>query len=365
MELIFENAEERDRFFEDYCPSHCALRELDRCRPIIDCERCWEQSGVKYRIKNQPTPDHPVPIEEQKKNGIFATFEALNSGDAIVKLGGGWYVQRKHEQPKVWITTARHQGKSELMKQLYGYFPSPFELDVDDLRPKDAIVEYCKNDVKAVLNALYGRNSIQKTQIEKVIFNGPATIVFWKDGTKTVVKCQKGDIFDEEKGLAMAICKKVFGNGSGYYEEFKKWLPEWSYAREFARLGNYIHKGMMFGLHNELSKEFNVPVSIFDKTPSVNPYLLFGTKPIQTHGVVKINATEKKPDEPLKPCEDCKHSDVHEFHEPCRSCSGNSGFEEKEPFIKTCVNCRYGDSTYIVPCITCKTFDDWEPKDAK
>lgn len=28
-------------------------------------------------------------------------------------------------------------------------------------------------------------------QIKNVIFNDPATIVFWKDGTKTVVKCQK------------------------------------------------------------------------------------------------------------------------------------------------------------------------------
>lgn len=47
--------------------------------------------------------------------------------------------------------------------------------------------------------------------IERVIFNPPATIVFWKDGTKTIVKCQEDDDWDEEKALAMAIVKHDHG----------------------------------------------------------------------------------------------------------------------------------------------------------
>ena len=62
--------------------------------------------------------------------------------------------------------------------------------------------------------------------IKKVIFNYPATIVLWSDGSKTVVKCQDGDIYDPEKGLAMAISKKALGNKGNYCNEFKKWLPE-------------------------------------------------------------------------------------------------------------------------------------------
>ena len=58
--------------------------------------------------------------------------------------------------------------------------------------------------------------------IKDVIFNDPATIVFWYDDTKTVVKCQPGETFDPEKGLAMAISKKVLGNDYGYYETFAK-----------------------------------------------------------------------------------------------------------------------------------------------
>lgn len=69
-------------------------------------------------------------------------------------------------------------------------------------------------------------SDISEQIITKVIFNGPATIVFWKDKTKTVVKCDKDDVFDPEKGLAMAISKKFFGNKGNYYNIFKIFLPK-------------------------------------------------------------------------------------------------------------------------------------------
>lgn len=69
----------------------------------------------------------------------------------------------------------------------------------------------------------YGFNS-SRMNIKKVIFNNPATIVFWSDGSKTVVKAHLDD-YDPEKGLAMAIAKKALGNEGNYYNIFKKWLP--------------------------------------------------------------------------------------------------------------------------------------------
>lgn len=47
--------------------------------------------------------------------------------------------------------------------------------------------------------------------VERIIVNGPALVVFWKDGDKTVVKCHDED-FDIEKGIAMAIAKRVLGS---------------------------------------------------------------------------------------------------------------------------------------------------------
>lgn len=57
-------------------------------------------------------------------------------------------------------------------------------------------------------------------KIKEIIFNGPATIVFWPDGTKTVVKCDPRDEFDPEKGLAMACAKKLLGDD--FYTEYFK-----------------------------------------------------------------------------------------------------------------------------------------------
>lgn len=84
-----------------------------------------------------------------------------------------------------------------------------------------AKVFYCN-----ILNSTYGIGSSHIPEIKNVIFNDPATIVFWEDGTKTVVKCQDGDEFDPEKGLAMAIAKKTYGNKGSYCNKLKKWLPK-------------------------------------------------------------------------------------------------------------------------------------------
>ena len=68
---------------------------------------------------------------------------------------------------------------------------------------------------------------VWKTQagIKKVIFNDPATIVIWDDGEKTVVKAHN-EKYDPEKGLAMAIAKRYFGNKGNYFNHLKPWLVE-------------------------------------------------------------------------------------------------------------------------------------------
>ena len=83
-----------------------------------------------------------------------------------------------------------------------------------------------KSTSSRVYYAATTAKSVAVPAIKKVIFNYPATIVLWNDESKTVVKCQDGDIYDPEKGLAMAISKKALGNKGNYCNEFKKWLPE-------------------------------------------------------------------------------------------------------------------------------------------
>ncbi len=79
------------------------------------------------------------------------------------------------------------------------------------------------------ISTRYNRTSPAPLSITNVIYNPPATIVFWSDKTKTVVKCDDTlEPYDPEKGLAMAIAKKMIGNNKyEYYNVFKHWLKKW------------------------------------------------------------------------------------------------------------------------------------------
>lgn len=79
----------------------------------------------------------------------------------------------------------------------------------------------------AMMDALRGSgNNFAVPEILDVIFNEPATIIYWADGAKTVVKAIY-DEFDPEKGLAMAIAKKALGNKGNYYNVIAKWMDEY------------------------------------------------------------------------------------------------------------------------------------------
>ena len=84
---------------------------------------------------------------------------------------------------------------------------------------------------KPILHHIYANNYLNFPldnipEVKKVIFNDPATIVYWKNGTKTVVKCQEGDNFDSEKGFAMAFLKKCWGNKGNFNDKLIKIMKE-------------------------------------------------------------------------------------------------------------------------------------------
>ena len=88
--------------------------------------------------------------------------------------------------------------------------------------------EHLKNENEMLKNIYYGLS----LTIKDVIFNPPATIVLWMDGTKTVVKDQGEVFYDPEKGMAMAVAKKAFGNQGNYYNQFAKYLDIYEKKQE-------------------------------------------------------------------------------------------------------------------------------------
>ena len=100
----------------------------------------------------------------------------------------------------------------------------PIDIDITlSSRPTTAKKEETKKPVDSFETK---QSTNRRVKIKDVIFSDPATVVFWNDNTKTVVKTRGGEKYDKEKGLAMAIIKKITGNTSNYYNIFKEWCSD-------------------------------------------------------------------------------------------------------------------------------------------
>lgn len=106
-------------------------------------------------------------------------------------------------------------------------------LDYNVATVYDAVREARRSEKLALLREAMDRIKKEETtmncdirsNIKDVIFSDRVTIILWKDGTKTMVRVGKREPYDPEKGFAMAVCKKMFGNEGNYYEVFKKYVP--------------------------------------------------------------------------------------------------------------------------------------------
>lgn len=116
--------------------------------------------------------------------------------------------------------------------------------------------EYCETDIKSMSN-IY--RTFQVTP-ERVIYNDPATIVFWKDGTKTVVKCMEGDTYNPEVGLAMCVCKKLYG--SKYHKFFKYYTKD---APTRPLQGN-VTEATDVSYYSPVDEVINLIKAVFDDT---------------------------------------------------------------------------------------------------
>ena len=94
-------------------------------------------------------------------------------------------------------------------------------------------------------------------RIDKVIFNGPATVILWKDGTKTTVK-NHNDNYDPEKAVAMAIAKKALGNQGNYYNTIRKALEDAEVYNRPAvemRFGDFILANLLNAMNKPTDQE--------------------------------------------------------------------------------------------------------------
>ena len=119
-------------------------------------------------------------------------------------------------------TTALKEAINSVSPYNKGRLDSLSSLDIifSPLNHLKRKIPYVNVDTKEIA---YKDGLIKELTPKNVIFNPPATIVFWEDGEKTVVKCGEGEAYDKEKGLAMAFCKRVWDNAGRFNNMFEKW----------------------------------------------------------------------------------------------------------------------------------------------
>lgn len=75
---------------------------------------------------------------------------------------------------------------------------------------------------------------VRALAIDHIFYDDIATVVFWKDGTKTIVKCPEGTPYDEYTAFCVAVAKKFYGTNSAIKRVIKK-KARYSKKRQVAK----------------------------------------------------------------------------------------------------------------------------------
>lgn len=261
------------------CP-HTHFKEATRpvyCDCGKACERCWS------RTIPEPTQDKADEIERQmikralnsvygSRYGTLASKPEAKSCSSCIHLEKSvnqepckscnslgcvptnWKPKDDHNSlgfdpndittwyPKSLIVTGRRNGKNLSMQHLiYSMLAAGDPVAIARKQHHDGLSAhlYAIDELHNVRNeerktdmptsSINGKtyyNAPSLPEIERVIFSDPATIVFWRDKTKTVVKANNEE-YDPEKGLAMAMLKKLYGNKGNYCNKLKRWTDEY------------------------------------------------------------------------------------------------------------------------------------------
>lgn len=140
------------------------------------------------------------------------------------------------EEPQFFIHGGRGGGKTWLDENPNIAIPNTVTMHYTGHSSINSIIS-----AKEMYN-MFG-STYHLPEIKKVIFSNSVTIVLWKDGTKTIVRCQDGETFDPEKGLGMAFMKKAFGNKGNYFDKVRNLLNNATYQNEEDQADQQDRKG--------------------------------------------------------------------------------------------------------------------------
>lgn len=149
-----------------------------------------------------------------KRTVMYPAIPFAKSGDDV-EIGIDKRRKMLHENICNWLTRNMMNsvyGAPDLHTPVYSdtdaHFCYPYLLSGYDIR-----------EMKKEKDTMNTKSKTINFCVKKVIFNGPATIVIWGDGTKTVVKCADGDSYSKWAGFAMCIAKRLYGED--FHHQFR------------------------------------------------------------------------------------------------------------------------------------------------
>lgn len=169
-------------------------------------------------------------IEPEKNEGIIQFKTSLTQNSYIVDVvESGCCIVHYNQITHVLIKDFNNNDIWVNIDDLYPVFTDGTIISWDTMYNRNSPISFKQLRTKSLkygINDVYGAKTATRFTPKKVIFNDPATIVIWNDGTKTIVKRREGEIDDKEKAVMYCILKKMCGSKSNMDKYLKTFLEE-------------------------------------------------------------------------------------------------------------------------------------------
>lgn len=210
----FEGPAVRQQYeFCIFLPANVKSSSFDYGKPSPEtAERLTEETGIKFRYSSVTDRIYTIASlrNPTAKNSIAREYYSeLSDGDEwqvteiiIYSTDGTFDLVQSHVRPDFKFKRPYRKGLKGMV------YPEG---------------EWPDTDYNAESE---NSESVSPFAIKNIIFSNPCTIVFWTDGTKTVVRCGENDLYDPEKGIAMAVMRKVYGPRHAYMKTLGPYIEE-------------------------------------------------------------------------------------------------------------------------------------------